>query len=54
MSVRGYETMALNVAEVARYLQQQKQIIIYYENAITGDNKVAPVFGEEEKKEEKK
>lgn len=36
MSVRSYETLALNVAETRRYLEQQKEIIIYYENAITG------------------
>ena len=37
MSVRSYETLALNVAETRRYLEQQKSIIIYYENAITGE-----------------
>ena len=36
MSVRSYETLALNVAETRRYLEQQKSVIIYYENAITG------------------
>lgn len=50
MSVRGYETMALNVAEVARYLQQQKSIIVYYENAISGKDPEEEV---EEEKEEK-
>lgn len=35
MSVRSYETMAVNVAEIRRYLEQQKAIIVYYENAIT-------------------
>ena len=34
-SVRDYETLSLNMAEIKRYLEQQKQIIIYYEEAIT-------------------
>ena len=35
ISVRDYETLSLNMAEIKRYLEQQKQIIIYYEEAIT-------------------
>ena len=34
LSVRDYETLALNMAELKRFLQQQKQIIIYYEKAV--------------------
>ena len=34
LSVRDYETLALNIAEIKRYIEQQKQIIIYYEEAI--------------------
>ena len=34
ISVRDYETLSLNMAEIKRYLEQQKQIIIYYEEAI--------------------
>ena len=50
MSVRSYETFSLNVAEVARYLEQQKQIIIYYENAISStDEEVASTKESEEK-----
>ena len=30
ISVRDYETLALNMAEIKRYIEQQKQIIIYY------------------------
>ena len=33
-SVRDYETLALNMADIKRYIEQQKQIIIYYEKAI--------------------
>jgi hypothetical protein len=34
ISVRDYETLALNMAELKRFLQQQKQLIIYYEKAV--------------------
>lgn len=34
-SIRGYENIALNVAELRRYIEQQQQIIIYYENSVT-------------------
>ena len=34
LSVRDYETLALNMADIKRYIQQQKEIIIYYENAV--------------------
>ena len=44
LSVRDYETLAINMAEIKRYIEQQKQIIIYYEKA------VAPKPKKEEKK----
>ena len=44
LSVRDYETLALNMAELKRYLIQQKEIIVYYEKA------VAPKPKAEEKK----
>ena len=34
ISVRDYETLAINMAEIKRYIEQQKQIIIYYEKAV--------------------
>jgi hypothetical protein len=34
LSVRDYETLALNMADIRRYIEQQKSIIIYYEEAI--------------------
>lgn len=34
LSVRSYESMALNMAEIQRYLQEQKALILYYEEAI--------------------
>ena len=42
ISVRDYETLALNMAEIKRYLDQQKQIIIYYEKAVAPKPKEAP------------
>jgi hypothetical protein len=44
LSVKDYENLSLNFAELRRYIEQQKQIIVYYENA------VAP---EDEKKDKK-
>ena len=35
LSVRDYETLALNMADIKRYVAQQKQIIIYYEKALS-------------------
>ena len=35
ISVRDYETIALNMAELKRYIEQQQLIIIYYERAVT-------------------
>ena len=34
ISVRDYETLALNMAEIKRFIEQQKQIIVYYEKAV--------------------
>ena len=34
ISVRDYETLALNMAELKRFINQQKQVIIYYEKAV--------------------
>ena len=34
LSVRYYETLAINMADIKRYIEQQKQIIIYYEKAV--------------------
>ena len=43
LSVRDYENIALNMADIKRFIDQQNQILVYYEKA------VAP----KEKKEEK-
>ena len=39
LSVRDYEGLALNMAELKRYLLQQKEIIVYYEKAVATKSK---------------
>ena len=34
LSVKDYENLSLNFAELRRYIEQQKQIIVYYEEAV--------------------
>ena len=34
ISVKDYENLAKNFAELRRYIEQQKQIILYYEKAV--------------------
>jgi len=36
LSVPDYENLSLNMSELKRYIDQQKTIIIYYEQSITG------------------
>ena len=38
ISVRDYENLSLNMAEIKRYLEQQKNIIVYYEDSINKTN----------------
>ncbi len=38
LSMRDYELLALNIAEIRRYLNQQKEIIVYYEKAVKDKN----------------
>jgi len=33
--MRDYENLALNIADLKRYLEQQNEIILYYEKALT-------------------
>ena len=37
LSVKDYENLALNVAELRRFINQQKEIIVYYEKAVQPD-----------------
>lgn len=34
ISVKDYENLSLNIAELRRYIEQQKQVIVYYEEAV--------------------
>ena len=45
ISVKDYENLATNFAELRRYIEQQKDIIVYYEKAVApsenvGDGKI--------------
>lgn len=35
LSMKDYENLALNVADIKRFLEQQNEIILYYEKAVT-------------------
>lgn len=35
LSMKDYENLALNISELKRYINQQGEIIIYYEKAVT-------------------
>jgi len=38
LSMRDYENLALNIADLQRYIGQQQEVIIYYEKAVTPDD----------------
>jgi len=44
LSMKDYENLALNIADIKRYLDQQDEIILYYEKAVTeeGENNEQP------------
>lgn len=35
VSVKDYENLSLNLAELRRFIEQQNEIIVYYERAVT-------------------
>ena len=35
LSMKDYENLALNISELKRYINQQTEIIVYYEKAVT-------------------
>ena len=43
ISVKDYENLSKNFAELSRYIEQQKQIIIYYEKAVINEPSTIPV-----------
>ena len=34
LSMKDYENLALNIADIRRYINQQTEIIVYYEEAV--------------------
>lgn len=47
MSTQDYENMAFNIADLRRYIQQQKAVIVYYQKSIEDLQKLN-TFPEEE------
>lgn len=47
MSVPDYENMSMNVAELRRYINQQKALVVYYEESIETMIKETPEDTEE-------
>lgn len=39
LSMRDYENLALNIADLKRFLEQQNEIIVYYEKALSEEPK---------------
>jgi len=39
IAVGDYERMAINLADITRYIEQQKQLLVYYETAIEAQTK---------------
>lgn len=38
LSMKDYENLALNIAELKRFIGQQDEIIVYYEEALTDES----------------
>ena len=51
LSVPDYENLSLNIGELKRYIEQQKTIIIYYEQSITGIKAEVNIEEKEEAKD---
>lgn len=39
ISVKDYENLSLNIADLKRYIDQQQSVIVYYEDAIKNQGK---------------
>tara|TARA_Y100000289_G_C3919755_1_gene149599 strand:+ start:790 stop:936 length:147 start_codon:yes stop_codon:yes gene_type:complete len=35
--MKDYENLAMNIADLKRFIEQQDEIIVYYEEALTDD-----------------
>ena len=42
LSMKDYENLALNISELKRYINQQDEIIVYYEKAVTKEANDGP------------
>lgn len=38
LAIKDYENLALNIADIKRFIDQQNEIIIYYESAMEEGN----------------
>ena len=38
LSMKDYENLAINIADLRRYIEQQTEIIVYYEGAVKPDD----------------
>jgi len=38
LSMKDYENLALNIADIRRFLNQQEEIIVYYEKAVSDES----------------
>jgi hypothetical protein len=43
MTIKGYENLSLNVAELRRYINQQKSLIVYYEDSVKPKEETPPI-----------
>ena len=41
LSMKDYENLAINIADLRRYIEQQTEIIVYYENAVKPEEEEA-------------
>ena len=40
--MKDYENLAINIADLRRYLEQQNEIIVYYEDALKSEEENKP------------
>jgi len=36
-TAQGYENLSVNLAELRRYIEQQQQLLVYYESSVSGN-----------------
>ena len=41
LSMKDYENLALNIADIRRFMNQQTEIIVYYEKAVTEEEETS-------------